>query len=294
MAPKVSICIPTYNREHYLKETLESVFAQTYRDFEVVIVDDGSSDGTAQMLESTGYPVRYHWQENQGDAAARNTLIDLARAEHISFIDSDDLLFPDAIERMMSVVERESEDVIVYGPYIAIDEKGNPCRRKRKKLYSGHIAQNLFQGILVHSCGSMFPKKALKQAGGFDTCLPVCSDYDLWLRLSLKHRFVALAEPTFKRRRHSGNLSLRSVANRITELNVLERFYFEKGGKETVPRRIAMNRLSKEAYRVGVCAIRDKSFSTACEYLSLSLRYHANPKALTKLVVSTIMRRLDS
>jgi len=76
--PNISVCIPTYNREHLLKETLDSVFAQTYRDFEVVIVDDGSTDGTKQMLEKNGYNVRYHWQENAGDANARNKLIELA------------------------------------------------------------------------------------------------------------------------------------------------------------------------------------------------------------------------
>ncbi len=67
MDPKVSICIPTYNRKDYLKQTIESVFAQTYIDYEVILVDDGSTDGTAEMLKSTGLPIRYYWQENSGE-----------------------------------------------------------------------------------------------------------------------------------------------------------------------------------------------------------------------------------
>ena len=87
MPPKVSVCIPTYNRKDYLKEALESVFAQTYKNYEVVIVDDGSTDGTEDMLKDADYDVRYYWQKNSGDAAARNKSIELAQGKSITFID---------------------------------------------------------------------------------------------------------------------------------------------------------------------------------------------------------------
>jgi glycosyltransferase involved in cell wall biosynthesis len=272
MTPKVSICIPTYNRKDYLKETIESVFAQTYKDYEVVIVDDGSTDGTAEMLNNIDLPIRCYWQENSGDAAARNKLIKLAQGEFITFIDSDDLLMHDAVERMMNVMEAEGGEVIVYGPYLRIDQNGNVFGKFKTKLYSGHITKYLFQNIFVYSCGSMFQKKVLETANGFDTSLPVCSDYDLWLRLSLKHRFIALPEPTFKRRRHTGNLSALSIENRILELKVLERFYYEKGGDSMVPKKIAMRRLSKKAYRIAVAALKEKKLQVACEYLVKSFR----------------------
>jgi glycosyltransferase involved in cell wall biosynthesis len=229
MAPKVSVCIPTYNREYLLKETLDSVFAQTYKDFEVVIVDDGSTDGTKQMLEKNGYNVRYYRQENAGDAVARNKLIELADGKYISFLDSDDLLYPDALERMVEAVPDNTEDVIVYGPYIAIDEYGNVLYRRKKKLYDGRITEYLFENILIHSCGSLFPKKILIETGGFDTSLPVCSDYDLWLRLSLQYDFISLEKPVFKRRRHSGNISKPSFTNRNIEYKVLEDFIITGG-----------------------------------------------------------------
>jgi glycosyltransferase involved in cell wall biosynthesis len=277
--PTVSICIPTYNRRDYLRETLASIFAQTYKDYEVVIVDDGSTDGTEEILKKTAYPVRYYWQENAGDAAARNKLIELATGEYIAFLDSDDLLVPDAIERMAAVMQREAEPVIVYGPYLRIDQHGNITGKSKRKLYSGFVTKYLFQDVFVHSCGSMFPKSVLEEAGRFDTSLSVCSDYDLWLRLSLKYRFVAMSKPTFKRRRHPGNLSTRSLQNRIAELEVLERFYYERGGDKVVPKRIAMRRLSKQAYRAGKYALAGEPQKAKGLFVK-SLRFHPSLKAM--------------
>ena len=285
MAPNISVCIPTYNREFLLKETLDSVFAQTYKDFEVVIVDDGSTDGTKKMLEKYGYNVHYYWQENAGDAAARNKLIELARGKYISFLDSDDLLYPNALEKMIEAMPEGAKDVVVYGPYVAIDENGDILRRRKRKLYSGKITKYLFENILIHSCGSLFPNKMLVQAGGFDTSLPVCSDYDLWLRLSLKYDFISLQELVFKRRRHGGNISQLSFVNRNTEYKVLENFYFNDGGKKTIPFKLAMRRLSKEQYRAARSAIKESMEQTACDLLKDSLRRHFNLKVFCWLLI---------
>ncbi len=294
MDPKVSICIPTYNRKEYLRKTVESVFAQTYKDYEVILVDDGSTDGTAEMIKSTGLPVRYYWQENSGEAAARNKMIKFARGEFITFVDSDDLLMHDAVEKMVNVMEAEEGETIVYGPYQRIDQDGNIYGRYKRKQHSGYITKYLFQSIFVYSCGSMFPRKVLEAEGGFDTSLPVCSDYDFWLRLSLKYRFVALTEPTFKRRRHTGNISALSTENCIVELKVLERFYYEKGGDEVVPKRIAMHRLSREEYRVAIAALGERKLQVAREYLKKSFRHRPNPKSLIMMLPAILKRHSDS
>jgi glycosyltransferase involved in cell wall biosynthesis len=286
--PNVSVCIPTYNREKLLKETLDSVFAQTYKDFEVVIVDDGSTDGTQQMIERNGYKVRYHRQENSGDAAARNKLIELAQGRYITFLDSDNLLFADALERMVAAVPVNNDETIIYGHYTAIDEFGNTLYRRKKKLYSGKITQHLFENILIHSCGSLFPKKVLVQAGGFDTSFPVCSDYDLWLRLSLTYKFIAINEPVFKRRRHGGNLSQPSFRNRYTEYEVLRRFYYDRGGKEYVSFKAAMKRLAKEQYRAARSAVRESKIEEGLNLLRNSLLQHFNFKSLFWLFAAKV------
>jgi glycosyltransferase involved in cell wall biosynthesis len=278
--PKISICIPTYNRKDYLKETLDSVFAQTYEDYEVVVLDDGSTDGTAEMIKSYGHKVRYYWQKNAGEAAARNRLVELAEGKFITFIDSDDLLFPYAIEELVKIVETHGPDTIAYSSYVGIDDKGNEVKRKHLKLPSGNIAVDLFEHIYVHSCGTLCTKKILQEANGFDVSLPVCSPYVVWLLLSLKYNFIAAAKPTFKRRRHSGNLSERSFANRKIELDVLEDFYYNGGGKEVIPRYRAMKRLSKEGYRAGRCALKERLPGVARQMFSQSFYRYPNFKSL--------------
>lgn len=291
--PTVSICIPTYNRREYLRETLDSVMAQTYKDFEVVIVDDGSTDGTEEMIKNAGYNIRYYWKENQGEAATCNKLISLAASRYISFLHSDDLLFPDAIERMVKVMKTEPDGVVVYGNYLRIDENGNICGRSKRKLHSGYITQYLFEDIIVHPNGSMFPKKVLEEVGGFDTLLRVCYDYKLELQISLKYRFIALEKPTFMRRRHSSNTSRGSFANHKAELDMLMDFYYNGGGKEVIPERVAMKRLSKKSYRAGHYAIKERLYKQAYELFGQSFRRHPNPKALIYLLKKFINRQLS-
>lgn len=270
--PAVSICVSTYNRKAYLEQTLESIKAQTYQDYEIVIVDDGSTDGTEEMICQLPYKVSYSWQENAGCAAASNRMIQLAKGQYISFIDSDDTLMPDAIERMVRVLESEFEDVFVYGPYLRMDENGLVYGKSKRRLYSGYVTRYLFQGIFASMCGSMFPKKILQEAEGFDESLPVGEDYDLLLRLSLKYRFIALLEPTFRIRRHSANLYSPSFNNCLMDLKVLERFYYEKGGHKKVPMEAALGRFFKCAYRAGKAGVRKGSYKAAGSLLVRSFR----------------------
>lgn len=279
--PKVSVCIPTYNRKEYLKETLESVFAQTYRDYEVVIIDDGSTDGTDQMIKQIDGPIKYFHQENHGVSDARNKLIDKAEGEYITFIDSDDILLPYAIEELMEIVENRDSDVVAYSSYLGIDENGVKVKRKHHKLPSGSIAAELFEYIHVHSCGTLCRKNLFKEVGGFDVSLPVCSEYVLWLKISLNYDFIPAVRPTFKRRRHSGNLSSYSYANRKIELDVLEHAYQNGfGSRAVIPPHRAMKRLAQEGYRAARCAIREGFHKEASRLLKQSYQRHPTLKTL--------------
>jgi len=290
--PTVSICIPTYNRKEYLRETLGSVFAQTYKDYEVVIVDDGSTDGTDKMIKSAGYPVRYYWVDHIGQYAARNKLIELAQGEYISFIDSDDLLSPDTIERLIKAIQIHGPNTIAYGSYVGVDEKGKYVKRKQRLLPSGNITAELFEFIYVHSCGMMCRKTLFEEVGGFDTSLMCCAFYKLLLKLSVKYNFIPVEGPTFKRRRHSGNVSDRSLAKRKIELEVLEDFYFNGAGKEIVPRHKAMKRLSKEAYRAGRVAMTEGLLEESCKLFSQSFRTYPNVKSLIHWTRTIVRYRL--
>jgi glycosyltransferase involved in cell wall biosynthesis len=287
----VSVCIPTYNRKEYLKETIQSILDQTYKDYEIVIVDDGSTDGTEQMIKELGIPVTYHWQENSGDASSRNKLIELARGKYISFIDSDDLLLPDTLERLVKVMEQENGQAVVYGSYYRIDKDGEIYGKCKRILYSGNITKHLFKTIFVHACGSMFPAKMLRESPAFDTSLHICSDYDLWLRLSTKYKFVGLPEPTFKRRRHETNLSKASMENCMIEYHVCKRFY-DNDGKEYISPIAAKLILGKRLCRAGRYAIKDGMYEKAYELLRESFRNRPNAKSFFYLTKAKILKGL--
>ncbi|MBN1392335.1 MAG: glycosyltransferase family 2 protein [Sedimentisphaerales bacterium] len=293
-APAVSVCIPTYNRKDYLKETLQSVFAQTYKDYEVVVVDDGSTDGTEEMIKSLDRPVRYYWVNHIGQYAARNKLIELAQGKYITFVDSDDLLFPDTIERLMNAIDKNGPDVIAYGAHVGLDEKGRFVKRKQRPLPSGNITSELFEFIYVHSCGMMCAKRLYEDVGCFDASLRRCAFYKLLLKLSVKCKFIPVEGPTFKKRRHEGNVSLRSFANCKLEFDVLEDFYFNGGGEKLIPPSRAMKRLSKEGYRAGRCAIREGMYEQARQLLKQSFHRHPNIKSLFHWSRATLKNRLAS
>ncbi len=280
--PEISVCIPTYNRKDYLKEALKSVFEQSYKDFEVIVMDDGSNDGTKEFVGSLDYPVNYHWQENAGDAAARNKMIELAEGKYITFLDSDDMLLPDALEKLVERLKDKQEDAISYGSYYRIDKNGEIYGKCKRKAYNGDIFAELFQSMFVHSCGTLFPKKVLIKEGGFDTKMKRCAVYLFLLNLAKKYKFYSVEEPVFKRRRHSGNELGGLVESRIIQLNVLEKIYFENDGKERIPEKTAEKRLSKESYRVAKAAMTEGDKDTARKYFDKSLDYKFNMKSFLK------------
>ena len=270
--PTVSICIPTYNRKQYLKPALDSVFSQTYKNYEVIVVDDGSTDGTEEFIKRLVLPLSYVRQTNQGATMAKNALISKTSGKYVMFLDSDDLLYADSLQRLMEVIGT-SEDKIAYGSYVRIDHDGRVIGRDKRKLYSGNITIPLFKSIIVHSCGTLFPANILHQYGGFNKSLSVCSDYELFLRLSLKYEFVAASGPVFLRRRHTSNISSYGSGNLLTELGVLESFYYQHGGREAIPERIAKKRLARQCYRIAKCACRENSRNLARKMVVKSLGY---------------------
>lgn len=289
--PTISVCIPTYNRKDYLKETLESVFRQTYKDYEVIVLDDGSTDGTEEMIKDMEFPVRYCWQENRGDAGAKNAAIKMAKGQYVSLLDSDDLLFDDALARLISKIDGQ-EDRIAYGPYIRVDENGKYLGCDKRRQYSGQITKELFQNIFVHPNGSLFPRDIFLKGAGFDETLPVCSDYSLFLDLSIKYEFVALSKPTFKHRRHRSNISEYNYRNHMIELKLLEDFYLNKGGKQKMSQELAFKRLAKQAYRAGKCAVNKKNYLHANDILKKSLSYKFSLKAVWMLFKMKFLRLL--
>jgi glycosyltransferase involved in cell wall biosynthesis len=184
----VSVIVPTYNRRDLVLRAAASVLEQTYRDFEVIVVDDGSSDGTAGALESLGEGVRVvRHARNRGVSAARNTGILESSSPLVAFLDSDDRWLPKKLEVQVRFFSLNPGAVACQTREIWI-RKGrrvNPARRHVKP--SGDVFEASLKRCLVSPSAVMLRRSVLEEAGLFDEDLPVCEDYDLWLRISCRH-----------------------------------------------------------------------------------------------------------
>ena len=260
--PLITIGVSAYNRENFLPECLDSLLAQTYKNIEIIVVDDGSVDNTRKLVTEKYPQVRYIYKENGGDASAKNRAAKEGNGEYIVFNDSDDVFLPDAVERLYNALcEGEKlygENVIAYGSYSGIDENSipHPVKRKTDVYPSGNITGELLKNVLVCSTGVLFPKKVFLDCGGYDESLRCMHDWKISLELALAHAFIAIQEPVFLRRRHSSNLSAASYKGSKTTLDVFEEFISShpelnvRFGKVIRRRRAVLNaRLAREAKR---------------------------------------------
>lgn len=210
-APKVSVIIPTFNRKAYVQEAIDSVLAQTYLDYEVIVVDDGSTDGTEQALRGRyGDRIRYRWQENQGESVARNCALEMSSGQYIGLLDSDDLWFPEKLEKQVAVLQRSSDAALVFAQTCLIDSNG----RRMDLPPVGHDIQasdlTLESLCVRNAMGSaastaMVRRSHFEEAGGYDESIQYGEDWDLWLRLRQLGPFVLIDEPLASMRVHLGS-----------------------------------------------------------------------------------------
>ncbi len=206
--PSVSVIIPAFNRFPMLCEAIESVLGQTDSDFELIVVDDGSTDETGSIREIYKDRLHYIYQENRGASAARNRGTADAGGDLISFLDSDDLWLPGKIEVQKALMEKNPEILISYTEEIWYRRgvRVNPGKKHAK--FSGWIFEKCLPLCIISPSSVMIQKKLFERVGGFDEALSVCEDYDLWLRIS-KDVPVHLIEESLiiKRNGHPGQLS---------------------------------------------------------------------------------------
>lgn len=223
--PRVSIVIPTYNCERYIAETIDSVFAQSLTNFEIIVVDDGSVDGTLEILARYGSAIRLLTQENSRVCAARNRGLLEAKGEFVCFMDHDDYWFPDKLATQLKAMEDHPDISVVYGDFIlwAPDNDGNFPAPKTYNLqqlsdgidekYSGWIYHQFLIDCWMLTSTAMFRREIFNQCKPFDVKLPYSEDWDLWLRLSRDYRFLKIKRPNTLYRQHpkQGNRIVREV-----------------------------------------------------------------------------------
>ena len=206
--PNVSVIIPTYNRGWTLRAALDSVLSQTYRDFELIVVDDGSTDDTAKILQSYGPDVQVLRQANAGVSAARNAGVRAATGALIAFLDSDDRWLPEKLGVQVDFFASHPEALICQTEetWIRNGRRVNPKRRHSKP--SGMIFERSLELCLVSPSAVMIHHSLFNRVGMFDESLPACEDYDLWLRVSCRYPIFLIETPLIiKRGGHADQLS---------------------------------------------------------------------------------------
>lgn len=185
--PLVSVILPTYNRCQWLPQAIESVLGQTYAPLELIVVDDGSTDGTPDLLKTYGSDIRVIRQANTGVSGARNAGIRAARGELIALLDSDDQWLPQKLKHQVAYFQAACQAMICQTEEIWIrnGKRVNPKKRHRK--FSGIIFEKTLPLCLVSPSAVMMRAALFQEVGLFDEDLPACEDYDLWLRICWKY-----------------------------------------------------------------------------------------------------------
>ncbi len=242
--PKVSVVIPTYNYAQYIEEAIGSVLAQTYRDYEIIVVDDGSTDDTKGIISQYGPDVKYIYQKNQGTCAARNTGIRNSKGEYIAILDSDDLWLPSKLEKQIKLFEANSRlglvysDGLVFGEELAWDDLsfgGN------MNFYRGRIFDKLILGNFIPCLSVVIKRSCFDKVAPFDIDLDFSGDWDMWLRISLHYEVDYVDELLVKYRKHRGSLGTKTEMMEEVSLKVLDKIFLEKNVPSILKRKAYSN-----------------------------------------------------
>ncbi len=268
-AAKISTVIPLFNGETYIARALDSVLSQRYANFEIIIIDDGSTDqSVAQIGKYLGDArVKYLSQENAGVAAARNTGIRHATGEYIAFLDQDDLWLPDKLALQVAYMEQHPEVALVHSDMAFIDGIGStldaPDWAWVQETY-GHCMRELFMGNSIATLTALVRRTCLDAVGLLRQVLAPADDWDLWLRLAARYPFGFIPEVTGCYRVHAGNESRKLVQMLLAETRVVETFLAEHAEAEEI---------------IGRQLIRGKLFSLYRDTAALLAREKANGAA---------------
>jgi len=270
----VSVIIPTYNRGWILKEAIESVLAQDFVEFELIVVDDGSTDNTRDILNEYKEDIIICRQPNKGVSAARNLGIASASGSFIAFLDSDDLWLPDKLSIQIAFFEAHEDALVCQTEetWIRNGVRVNP--KKRHQKFSGHIFQDSLSLCLISPSAVMIKRSLFEEIGLFDESLPACEDYDLWLRISCQYPVYLIDTPLIIKR--GGH------ADQLSRLPALDKYRIQ-----ALKKIIESNLLSKEQYLAAVKILKEKCaiYSQGClkrgrkfealDYIRLSETYSA-------------------
>jgi glycosyltransferase involved in cell wall biosynthesis len=297
--PKVSALVVAYNHSRYIAEALDSIYAQTYGDYEVIVVDDGSSDSTPDLMKR--WPrVRYHYQQNQGSNVALNRALELSRGEYVAFLAADDTWAADRLARQAPILDACPEVGLVYGDAMVVDENGRALCRFNQVYppYGGDVAVELFaRYCFISSQTLLIRRSCFDRVGGFWGPAAI-SDYLKWIEIAIYHDVVYVGGTVLGNyRRHQGNatranagdLKFRSTLVGLAQLLRRHPTFAERLGAR------ADRRFSNVYFRNGVHHMIQGDAATARRLFGEALRRRPRyPAALAGLTSSLLAPTLTA
>jgi glycosyltransferase involved in cell wall biosynthesis len=286
---RASVIIPTFNRREILRRAIDSALARTGRADEVIVVDDGSTDGTADALRDLPARVRVLRTENGGPAAARNAGIRAARGSYIAFLDSDDEWIGDDLDERIEALRRDPLIGLSYGAARNVDSEDRPVATRPRVPRSGNVLRSLLHRNFVTTSTAIVPRRALRRVGLFDEALDHSMDWDLWLRLSEEFAFHYHPEPVALYRFHDGQRirnrpRVDACRRQILEKTLL-RYRRERPHLVGIVRRLLsyrLLRLGRLQIQAGDRPAARESFRAAAELRPMSLLTAARYGLLTR------------
>ena len=267
METKVSVNICCYNGDQFIRETIESILKQTFNNFEIIVIDDGSKDKTGEIIKSfSDSRIKYYYQENKGLSASRNRAIELSCGEYIALLDQDDLWEPEKLKLQVDILNSNPNIGLVYSDVYFVDENGFGNNRffMQRKPQSGWITKSLIAGNLI-PCPTVIIRRNLlnEETSLFRLDLHIVEEYELFLRLSLITEFEYINKPLAKYRLHEGNTS-KNLENRWKEelliLNEFSKKVSDHTLIEAIEKRLSRNYLILYLYYISYkhCSISKK------------------------------------
>lgn len=250
--PKVSVIIPVYNGEKYISAAIESVLIQSYKNIEVVVIDDGSTDDTFEKIKPFLPHIRYIYQENSGVSNARNNGILNSKSELVSFLDHDDVWFPDKIKKQVNYLLCHPDEKFVHCGVKYINHEGsdiNPAGYWGNLTFTGEV-ENI-EEIIMHFAmlpsAMMIKKEVFDEVGLFNPEFVNCEGYDLCLRIALKHKLCFINEPLVLYRLHDSNTSSNFIRFDFFIIKTLESFL---GQHPDICRKIGRKKINMRLYNI--------------------------------------------
>ena len=268
----ISVIIPTYNYARYLPEAIDSALGQTYAPVEVIVVDDGSTDATPDVLAAYGDRIRVLRQTNQGVAVARNAGIAAARGEYLAFLDSDDIWCPRKLELQIARFDMDPSLGLVHCGLETFDGEGQPSEVRLRGM-EGHVAHDMLRfnnDVIMTGSNIIVPKRVAEEIGGFDSRLPPSEDWDFCYRVATRYPIGFVAEVLVRYRKHGSGIHMNIAKMENASLLALKKAFASDDPAVQSLRNLSYGRLHRI---LAGCYFETRQLSRFASHVLQSLRH---------------------